>query len=51
MKSKKIYEAPVVEQMQCKVERGFAGSGDSPDPEPQHGTQELGDSGNSYTFD
>lgn len=24
---KKIYESPVVEQMECKVEKGFAGSG------------------------
>ena len=25
-KTKKLYEAPAVEQMQCRVERGFAGS-------------------------
>lgn len=30
MEKKKTYQAPQMEQMECKVEKGFAGSGDQP---------------------
>lgn len=48
--SKKIYEAPLVEQMECKVEKGFAGSGgNSPESESNNGTQALSE-GQAYMF-
>lgn len=32
---KKEYKAPMLEIMNCRVERGFAGSGDTPQSDPQ----------------
>lgn len=48
---KKDYQTPMVELMEARVERGFAGSG-STDPQPQgtNGTTEgLIGSSNTYT--
>ena len=42
MTKKKIYEAPTMEQMECKVERGFAGS------DADKGTEKVENSTNSY---
>lgn len=46
---KEKYFAPNVELLECKVEKGFFGSGDSTS---NGGSQapEVGDSGNEYEF-
>lgn len=44
--NKKPYETPVVEMLEAKVERGFAGSANTPEPQ---GTEQLTE-GNSYIF-
>lgn len=52
MKKKVLYEAPVVEVLDARVEKGFAGSIISSNPESQnngYGTQALSD-GNTYLW-
>ena len=47
---KKEYQTPMVELMEARVERGFAGSGTEPQPQGTNGTTEgLTGSSNSYT--
>lgn len=47
---KSVYEAPVVELFDARVEKGFAGSGDDPDNvvdptlEPEHSEDSMDDS-------
>lgn len=48
MKKKIHYETPVVEVLNARVEKGFAGSGTNNDPEPEQGTQPLADGGTYY---
>lgn len=50
MKKKELYLAPVVEVLDARVEKGFAGSGEQPDsPESISGTEQLTE-GQSYLF-
>lgn len=49
---KKQYETPQVELMECRVERGFAGSGygGNNTEGSNDGTEGIGDSGNNYEW-
>lgn len=50
MKKKVLYLAPVVEVLDARVEKGFAGSGEQPDsPESNNGTERMTE-GQSYLF-
>lgn len=44
MKKKLLYETPVVEVLEARVEKGFAGSG----PSSNTGTQPIGGGNNYY---
>ena len=46
--NKREYLAPMVEQMKARVERGFAGSGETPEPQTSGANEGLTE-GSSYT--
>lgn len=48
---KEKYLAPVVETMECRVERGYATSGGNGNPNNnEDGNEDVDDSGNDYLF-
>lgn len=47
---KKSYEKPIVEVMDARVEKGFAGSGNTPDQEPEHGTYAYNEGSTTFQF-
>lgn len=45
---KKIYEQPIVEVMDARVEKGFAGSGS--ESQPEHGEEQYSERSEGYMF-
>ncbi len=45
MKEKKMYCTPAIEVLNARVEKGFAGSPDKPDPDPVSGFNAGGETG------
>ena len=48
IKTKTEYQSPQAEVLEVRVERGFVGSGNM--PEPERGTEGLSNSNREYTF-
>lgn len=46
---KKVYEQPIVEVMDARVEKGFAGSGNEPE-QANHGEEQYSERSEGYMF-